>query len=179
MMNDPLGYYEILGVSFDANEQTIKRNYRDRAKLWHPDSNPDMDTMENFQKLSVANDIVSDEKNRLTDVQMETLEEEINNVLDKLKLILADIDAQDKPEPADKEKIMNLFEQLELMLMNSNPECINLLDDIHTIPGTEELAQYIVNFEFEQAVMVLEKIKRTSHEIKVQGGNFEKHNRCD
>ena len=65
-MNDPLGYYEILGVSFDANETLIKRNYRERAKVWHPDSNPDKDTMENFQKLSVANDVVGDEKKRLT-----------------------------------------------------------------------------------------------------------------
>ena len=66
MINDPLGYYEILGVSFDANEQTVKKSYRERAKVWHPDSNPDKDTMENFQKLSVANDVISDEKNRLT-----------------------------------------------------------------------------------------------------------------
>ena len=66
MMNDPLGYYEILGVDFDANEQTIKKNYRERAKVWHPDSNPDKDTMEDFQKLSVANDIIGDEKKRQT-----------------------------------------------------------------------------------------------------------------
>lgn len=34
---DPLGYYAILGVAYDASETEIKQNYRERAKLLHPD----------------------------------------------------------------------------------------------------------------------------------------------
>lgn len=62
---DALGYYKILGVSCDADDNTIKQSYRDRAKLWHPDHNPGKEATENFQKLSVAYDVLKDEKNRL------------------------------------------------------------------------------------------------------------------
>lgn len=62
---DPLEYYQILGVSPDADARTIKINYRDKAKEWHPDYNKAEDAMEHFQKLSVAYDILQDENKRL------------------------------------------------------------------------------------------------------------------
>ena len=55
---DPLGYYAILGVAYDASETEIKQNYRERAKLLHPDRNPGENALENFQKLSVAYDVL-------------------------------------------------------------------------------------------------------------------------
>lgn len=64
--NDALGYYQILGVDFAADEAQIKLNYRERAKQWHPDHNPSDEAKENFQKLAVAYDIISDEDKRLT-----------------------------------------------------------------------------------------------------------------
>ena len=63
---DPKGYYAALGVSFDADEHMIKINYRDKAKFWHPDHNTSEEALENFQKLSVAYDIVKDDVSRLT-----------------------------------------------------------------------------------------------------------------
>lgn len=62
---DPLGYYAILGVSYNASEAQIKQNYRDRAKLLHPDHNTDENALENFQKLSVAYDVLKDNVSRL------------------------------------------------------------------------------------------------------------------
>lgn len=62
---DALGYYQILGVNFDADDAQIKINYRERAKQWHPDHNPSEEAKENFQKLSVAYDIINDEDKRL------------------------------------------------------------------------------------------------------------------
>ncbi len=64
--NDALGYYQILGVDFDADDAQIKLNYRERAKQWHPDHNPSDEAKENFQKLAVAYDVISDEEKRLT-----------------------------------------------------------------------------------------------------------------
>lgn len=63
---DALGYYQILGVAASADESTIKLNYRDRAKHWHPDHNSSEEAKENFQKISVAYDVLSDEEKRLT-----------------------------------------------------------------------------------------------------------------
>ena len=62
---DPLGYYKILKSSEDADERALKINYREQAKEWHPDHNSSPQAMENFQKISVAYDILSDEKKRL------------------------------------------------------------------------------------------------------------------
>jgi hypothetical protein len=44
------------------------------------------------------------------------------------------------------------------MLSNRNPECVYLLDEILTIPGAEELARYIEDFNFKMAISVLPKL---------------------
>jgi len=62
---DPLGYYTILGLAPTAGEDEIKRGYREQAKRWHPDYNNDPAAVETFQKISVAYDVVSDDKKRL------------------------------------------------------------------------------------------------------------------
>ncbi|MBP3546367.1 MAG: DnaJ domain-containing protein [Alphaproteobacteria bacterium] len=64
-MKDSLGYYNILEVDGLADAQTIKIKYRDLAKHWHPDSNKSENAMEHFQKLSVAYDVLKNEKTRL------------------------------------------------------------------------------------------------------------------
>lgn len=62
---DPLGYYKILGVAPNASDNEIKQSYRDLAKLWHPDHNASEEAMERFQQLSVAYDVLKDERKRL------------------------------------------------------------------------------------------------------------------
>ena len=62
---DPLEYYQILNVLPDADIRTIKLNYHDCAKKWHPDYNKDKNAMEHFQKISVAYEILQDKEKRL------------------------------------------------------------------------------------------------------------------
>jgi hypothetical protein len=45
------------------------------------------------------------------------------------------------------------------MLVHKNPECMNLLDDVRTIPGAEELARLIEDFEFKEAATALARLK--------------------
>lgn len=63
---DPKEYYTVLGVTYNADDAAIKQSYRDRAKILHPDHNTGDNALENFQKLSVAYDIIRDETLRLT-----------------------------------------------------------------------------------------------------------------
>jgi len=64
-MTDPKGYYQVLDLAADADASQIKESYREHAKIWHPDHNQSPEAMEKFQRISVAYDILGDEKNRL------------------------------------------------------------------------------------------------------------------
>ena len=39
-MSEKRDYYEVLGISRDADEAAIKKAYRTLAKKYHPDMNP-------------------------------------------------------------------------------------------------------------------------------------------
>ncbi|MBQ8870581.1 MAG: J domain-containing protein [Alphaproteobacteria bacterium] len=64
MLTDALGYYELLEVDYNADENIIKQHYREKAKLWHPDHSDNENALEIFQKISVAYDVLKDSKTR-------------------------------------------------------------------------------------------------------------------
>ena len=58
-------YYQILGVQRGASREDIRKAYRKLARKYHPDINPGNKDAENkFKDLSVAYDVLSDEKKR-------------------------------------------------------------------------------------------------------------------
>ena len=58
-------YYEVLGVSRDADEATLKKAYRQVAKKYHPDMNPgDAEAERKFKEASEAYAILSDPEKR-------------------------------------------------------------------------------------------------------------------
>ena len=63
-------FYRVLDVPVDASQEDIKKSYRELAKKYHPDSNPDADESkkkeleEKFKEISSAYDVLSDENKR-------------------------------------------------------------------------------------------------------------------
>lgn len=62
----PRDYYEILGVSRDADEKEIRKAFRTLARELHPDVNSEPDAEERFKELAEANEVLSDPERRAT-----------------------------------------------------------------------------------------------------------------
>ena len=58
-------YYSILGISFNASDDEIKRAYRALSKRWHPDVNPGLDTTTIMQDINEAYFILRDSATRV------------------------------------------------------------------------------------------------------------------
>ena len=64
-MADKRDYYEVLGVSKDADDAAIKKAYRQLAKKYHPDTNPgDKEAEAKFKEASEAYAVLSDAEKR-------------------------------------------------------------------------------------------------------------------
>jgi len=57
-------YYEVLGISRDADPQEIKKAYRKLAMEYHPDHNKEADAEDKFKELSEAYGVLSDAEKR-------------------------------------------------------------------------------------------------------------------
>ncbi len=58
-------YYEVLGVGENSSQDEIKRVYRNLAKKYHPDANPNNKTAEEkFKEISEAYYVLTDTKRR-------------------------------------------------------------------------------------------------------------------
>ena len=68
-----LNYYDILGVASTANTEEIRKAFRLKAKLLHPDVNSEPNANERFRIVNEAYEILTDSQRRyLFDLQLES-----------------------------------------------------------------------------------------------------------
>ncbi|MBW4521151.1 MAG: molecular chaperone DnaJ [Scytolyngbya sp. HA4215-MV1] len=60
----PRDYYEVLGVSRDADKEEIKRAYRRLARKYHPDVNKEDGAEERFKEINRAYEVLSEPETR-------------------------------------------------------------------------------------------------------------------
>lgn len=86
-------YYQVLGVSEDADEAQIKQAYRRKASETHPDTHPDdPDAAEKFKEVKEAYECLSDpERRQIYDETGDTSVETGNPAEDLLLNILNDV----------------------------------------------------------------------------------------
>ena len=57
-------YYDVLGVSRNANNDEMKKAYRKKARQYHPDVSSEPDADARFKEVNEAYEVLSDENNR-------------------------------------------------------------------------------------------------------------------
>ncbi|MCL2079300.1 MAG: ATP-binding protein [Oscillospiraceae bacterium] len=107
--------------------------------------------------------LLKNEIDSILSSKINLLETELSAVLGELESLpdgsAADIMPQ-APEPMSVEQSLALLLQLEPMLEQSNPQCVELLEELLKIPGSEKLAEQIESYEFESALEILFVIKK-------------------
>jgi HPt (histidine-containing phosphotransfer) domain-containing protein len=94
-----------------------------------------------------------------TKEHLDILKSDLDSVLIKLAPLLDEYNSKNIKITNSKEKIKEIAQKLEPMLMLNNPECEDLLDEIRTIPDSETLVAHVEDFEFKQALNELSVIK--------------------
>ncbi|MBK5211184.1 MAG: molecular chaperone DnaJ [Coriobacteriia bacterium] len=64
MSTEQVDYYELLGVSRDADADAIKKGFRHKARQCHPDVSDAPDAEEKFKQINEAYDVLSDSTKR-------------------------------------------------------------------------------------------------------------------
>jgi hypothetical protein len=123
-------YYDVLGVTPDAEESKIKRAYYLEARKWHPDKNSSQEAKAKFQEIGEAYQVLGDEKLRAvydkegeaglsgdrTDISAEKLDpslvftflfgnDSFNDIIGRLQLVTQTLAAGNDPTGASKSSI--------------------------------------------------------------------------
>jgi len=97
--------------------------------------------------------------------QMNLFKTELNTALEELTPIADQLNSQYPIEKMsektlDKTAAHDLLEELEPLLKESNSECLELVDTLRMLPGSEELIMHIENFDYEYALEALSELKK-------------------
>jgi PAS domain S-box-containing protein len=148
--------YEQLIKAIDAGD--IKLAHRTAHTL---KSNAGQIGMTQLQNAAKAVELsLADGRDLSNKKQLGELESVLKLVLQELAPVLDDEDSKEIIMTADVKKIRRIIKELEPLLDNRKPECVNMLDEVRTIPGSDELVEHIENYKFKQAIFELSNLKK-------------------
>ncbi|MCL2702399.1 MAG: ATP-binding protein [Defluviitaleaceae bacterium] len=107
-----------------------------------------------------AEAMLEEGRNLLNKEHLNSLEHEMKAVLEKLAPLLAEAGAKNTVKTTDAELVREIIQKLEPMLINRNPDCEDMLDDINRIPEAGGLVKHIERFKFKDALEELARIKK-------------------
>jgi len=98
-------------------------------------------------------------ENKLDDDAPIFLEAELKAVLQKLAPLLEEAESSVIHEINDKDEALKILDMLEALLNKNSPECMNMIDNIKSIKGADDLARYVSDFEVKKALEELSRLK--------------------
>ena len=109
-------------------------------------------------------------ENNVTKEQLNILETELNNVLNEYSPLPEKniVRAGAGNITSEPEKMRELFQKLEVLLKNGNPECLDLINDLHIMPKTgslefyqiQQMIQQMEDFNFNSALCTFMELKK-------------------
>jgi len=108
-----------------------------------------------------AERMLTKNENHLTPEHSKIFEDALNMVLNELKPLLENEDEKKEiVADADSDKIYEIIEELEPLLIGKSTKSLLLLEKVHSIPGAGELATHIADYNFKLALTALVKLKK-------------------
>ena len=102
---------------------------------------------------------LKDGTNNVTTQNWNLLELELNSILEALAPLYTSLEEEHSGN-IKTENAYELIQKLEMLLQARNADSINLLSDIRQVQGLEEVVEYVERYEFKQALLKLEEIKK-------------------
>ena len=151
---DNINRYDEIAKAIGDNDLTLAHRLVHSLK-----SNAGMIGKTRLQNTATAIEAILVNKLIPTTHQFNLLETELNSVLKELKPLHDEAMATYSEVDISVEESKAIFERLRKMLENINPECVNMLGEIRSIQGTQELCALIEDYDFEAALKTLMRLK--------------------
>jgi len=91
--------------------------------------------------------------------QLEFMKTELELILEKLAPLVLEDSESSRAKITDPAEIRKILDEVEPMLIDRNPECMDLIDDVRAIPGADALADHIDDYSFKQAIEEIKELR--------------------
>jgi len=98
----------------------------------------------------------------VTPMQLDRLNTELKATIAEFEMLISESARQaanTSEKPLDAAMILMLLDELEPLLKESDSECMELIDRLRLVPGSDRLIQQIEEFDFKGAIESLAEIK--------------------